>query len=184
MKPEKPVDHSRLVLLRRLWKWRWRPPVFPAMVLIVFVLLALLPGVFAPHDPLATDLQLRFRPPAWLNGGDGSNLLGTDALGRDVLSRIVHGARVSLGVAVAALVLAGFVGLVIGVISGYTKGWLDVVLMRLADAAMSIPLFLIALMLAVVRGPSALNVILVIGGLTWAQYARVMRGEVLSFRQR
>ncbi|MBI2867168.1 MAG: ABC transporter permease [Chloroflexi bacterium] len=163
---------------------RRRPPILPLIVILFFSVLAIMPGLIAPHEPTTIALRERLTPPAWLERGTTNHLLGTDLLGRDIISRIIYGARVSLTVAFFALLVGGAIGLVIGLTSGYMGGWVDGLLMRLVDGALSIPLILIALLLAVTLGPSERNVIFVIGALIWAQYARVLRGEVLTIRER
>jgi peptide/nickel transport system permease protein len=153
-----------------------------SLVLVAFLVLAAAPHLIAPHDPQLTRLTQRVRPPAWETGGSSANLFGTDPLGRDILSRIVYGARISMTIAALALLASGAIGLLAGLTAGYAGGLVDGMIMRVADAALSIPLFLVAMVLAVTRGPGELNVVMVVGALLWAQYARVLRGEVLSLR--
>ncbi|MEO3885750.1 ABC transporter permease [Nonomuraea sp. B5E05] len=152
------------------------------IVLVVFV------GIFAPlispHDPNLQNLELKLRPPFWMSGSEPGYLLGTDKLGRDVLSRIMYGTRVSLLVGLAATVLSGLVGAVIGVISGYYRGWREQVFMRLADVQLAFPSILLALAIIAVLGPSLFFMILVLGLTGWVSYARVVRAEVLSLRER
>ena len=157
----------------------WRPPLVASVVVGVFLLAAAVPGLLTPRDPYAIDFAQRLLPPAL----DSAHPLGTDAFGRDILSRIIHGARFSLGVVAAALGLAGVVGVVVGLAAGYLGGWVDVVLMRLTDAAISIPVILVAMAFGVARNPSATNVVIVIGGFMWAQYARVIRADVVRVAQ-
>jgi peptide/nickel transport system permease protein len=137
----------------------------------------------APHDPLEQSLDDRLNPPAWLEGGSSKNLLGTDKLGRDTLSRLIHGARVSLIVAGAVLAVGGISGLVIGIVSGYFGGRIDAVLMRIVDAFIALPGILIALLFAVTLGGGILTLIIAIAMFRWSTFARVIRGEVLALRQ-
>lgn len=159
-------------------------PVVPLTILAVVVGAALFADVLAPYDPEAGNLRLRHRPPAWVAGGDSAHLLGTDHLGRDVLSRLLHGARVSLTVAFTAAIVAGAIGTAVGIVSGYVGRWVDQVVMRLVDAWIALPAISFAIFLAVLLGPSEKNIIIILGGVFWTRYARVIRGEVLSLKQR
>ncbi|MEO3791621.1 ABC transporter permease [Nonomuraea sp. B10E15] len=152
------------------------------IVLVVFV--GLFAPLISPHDPNLQNLELKLRPPFWMSGSEPGYLLGTDKLGRDVLSRIMYGTRVSLLVGLAATVLSGLVGAVIGVISGYYRGWREQVFMRLADVQLAFPSILLALAIIAVLGPSLFFMILVLGLTGWVSYARVVRAEVLSLRER
>jgi peptide/nickel transport system permease protein len=159
-----------------------------AQVAVVILFLVVLVGIFgpliAPHDPAAQVLTARLKPPFWMSGHVSGNLLGTDSLGRDVLSRIIYGTRISLLVGVAATLMSGVIGAVLGMICGYYRGWVDMVFMRLADIQLSFPTILLALVMVAVLGPSLWFVILVLGGTGWVSYARVIRAEVLSLRSR
>jgi peptide/nickel transport system permease protein len=162
---------------------RRRRPVVSVGIIAVFVIAALFAPWLAPADPYEQTLRLRFRPPAWLTGGTWAHPLGTDRLGRDLLSRIVHGARVSLSAGVVTVLLASAVGAAIGLVAGYYRGRVDAVLMRITDATMSFPVILLALILAVTVGPSFTNVVLAIAVILWARYARVIRGQVLTLME-
>lgn len=140
---------------------------------------AVLAPWIAPHDPYAGTLADRLLPPAWLAGGDARYLLGTDVLGRDILSRLLFGARASLLVAGLAVFGAGIVGSAIGIWSGYAGGWIDSVLMRIVDLAISLPMILIALLVGVLVGPSLSNIVVIIGAMLWSQFARMARNETL-----
>jgi peptide/nickel transport system permease protein len=159
-------------------------PVFPSVVIAAFVLVAILANVVSPADPYEQALRLRFRPPVWEEGGSWKYPLGTDQLGRDVLSRLIFGARVSLAAGVLTVLLAGVIGAAIGLAAGYYGGRVDAVLMRLTDATLSFPVILLALILAVTVGPSFANVVIAVAVILWARYARVIRGEVLSLMER
>jgi len=162
-----------------------RYPLIP-MGLLMFLLV--IPAVFAyqiaPYDPLKGSLAKRLRPPVWQEGGSVDNLLGTDKLGRDNLSRLIHGARVSLTVSVVAIFVGGILGTALGLISGYFGGRVDSLLMRLVDISLSLPTILLALVLVAAVGPSFGTVVIVLVVLLWARYARLVRGETLSVRER
>ena len=155
-------------------------PILPLGILVLFVLCALFSDVIAPFSPTKMSLAKRLSPPFFLEGGSWVHPLGTDTLGRDVLSRIIVGARISLTVSLLAVLLGGGVGTTIGLIAGYAGGRIDAVLMRITDATLAFPMILIALLLAVSLGPSYSTVLLAIALITWARYARIIRGEVLS----
>lgn len=152
-------------------------------VLVLFAIVAVLSPVISPYDPLAGSLRARLDPPAWQEGGSWAHVLGTDRLGRDMLSRIMAGARISLTVCVFVIAIAGTVGTAIGTISGYFGGWLDRVLMRLVDLALSFPVILLALLIGAISGPSFGNIVLVISLVLWSQYARMARGETMKIRK-
>ena len=161
-----------------------RPPVLPALVVAGFVLLALGAELVTPADPYEQSLRARFTPPAWEAGGTRAHPLGTDRLGRDLLARIIFGARVSLAAGVLAVLLAGLVGAAVGLVAGYHRGRLGALLMRVTDATLSFPIILLALVLAVTVGPSFGNVVLAIAVVLWARYARVIHGEVVALMER
>ena len=169
---------------RPLTAARRRLPWVSLSIVAVFVVAAVLAPLLSPADPYEQSLRNRFRPPAWEAGGSWAHPLGTDRLGRDMLTRIMYGARVSLAVGVLAVFLAGTVGAGIGLVAGYYGGRPDAVLMRITDATLSFPVILLALILAVTVGPSFLNVVVAISVILWARYARVIRGEVLSLMER
>ena len=134
-------------------------PIIPLGIIGVFVLIAVLAPLISPADPEEQSLRSRFRPPVWDERGSWKHPLGTDRLGRDMLSRIFYGARVSLAAGVITVLLASAVGAAVGLIAGYYGGRVDAVLMRLTDATMSFPVILLALILAVTVGPSFTNVV-------------------------
>jgi peptide/nickel transport system permease protein len=152
-------------------------------IVVLFVLVALLAPLLSPADPYAQSLRNRFKPPVWEERGSWAHPLGTDRLGRDMLARIMYGARVSLAVGLLAVVLASAVGAAVGLVAGYYGGRVDAALMRITDATLSFPVILLALILAVTVGPSFLNVVIAISVILWARYARVIRGEVLTLMQ-
>lgn len=156
--------------------------VVAAALCVLLVAVAVLAPVVAPHDPMTGDLAERLKPPVW-DGGSLRHPLGTDLLGRDILSRLVYGARVSLSVCALAILGAGVVGSALGIIAGYRGGWVDSVIMRLVDIAISLPVILLALLFGVVFGPSFTNIIIIIALVLWSQYARMSRGETLKVRE-
>jgi peptide/nickel transport system permease protein len=164
---------------------QWRAyPVLPIAFLLVFLVIpALFAEPLAPHDPLEQRLGERLKPPAWMAGGSPEYLLGTDRQGRDILSRMIFGARISLAVSLLTIVLGGTIGTTLGLLSGYFGGRVDDLIMRIADLFMSVPLILMALVLVAVLGTGFGTVIAVISMLIWARYARQVRGEALTVKQ-
>ena len=158
--------------------------LLPAVPVLVAVLLAALAPWIAPHSPTSGNLALRLRPPAWQEAGSAERLLGTDLLGRDVLSRLVWGARVSLLIALAATVLGAVVGSIVGLVAGFYRGAADAVLTKVIDVQLAFPFVLLAIAVVAVAGPSipVLVVVLAIGA--WVGHARIVRGLVLSLRER
>ena len=159
-------------------------PVLPTLILLVLAFTAVFANVIAPSDPEIGTLGERFRPPAWQVGGSEKYLLGTDHLGRDVLSRLIFGARVSMVVGLTAVLFAGAVGTALGILSGFLGGWVDQVIMRVTDTWLALPALTFAIFLAAVVGPSEMNIVIILGAVYWTRYARVIRGEVLSLRER
>jgi peptide/nickel transport system permease protein len=161
-----------------------RMPVISILILMSLVVAAIFAPFIAPYSPIKGSLPDKFLPPAWVEGGNSDFMLGTDHLGRDILSRLIYAARISLTVALLAVFFAGTLGTIIGLISGYFGGLIDILLMRLTDIGLSLPMILVALVLVAVLGPSYTNVILVIILLLWPRYARQIRGEALSIKLR
>jgi peptide/nickel transport system permease protein len=159
-------------------------PLVPVLILVGFAVIAIFASVLAPHDPEVGKLVARFRPPAWQHGGSMEYLLGTDHLGRDVLSRLMFGARISLVVGFTAVIVAGAIGTVLGIVSGYLGGWVDQVIMRITDTWLALPALTFAIFLAAIVGPSEMNIVIILGAVYWTRYARVIRGEVLSLKER
>jgi peptide/nickel transport system permease protein len=159
-------------------------PLIPVLILVGLVLMAVFANVLAPHDPEVGKLAARFRPPAWQAGGSSEYLLGTDHIGRDVLSRLIFGARVSMVVGFTAVIVAGTFGTAIGIVSGYLGGWVDQVIMRITDTWLALPALTFAIFLAAIVGPSEMNIVIILGAVYWTRYARVIRGEVLSLKER
>jgi peptide/nickel transport system permease protein len=162
-----------------------RYPLVPlALLTFLLVIPALFAAQVAPYDPLKGSLANRLKPPAWQQGGSIDYPLGTDKLGRDMLSRIIYGARVSLAVSLVAIFVGGVIGTALGMISGYFGGWVDALLMRLVDISLSLPTILLALVLVAAVGPSFGTVITILMIFLWARYARLVRGETLSIKER
>jgi peptide/nickel transport system permease protein len=159
-------------------------PVIPCTIVIAFFFIAIGGESFAPFPPNEVHLREKLTPPFWQEGGNRTHPLGTDMLGRDMLSRILVGARTSFIVAILALTIGGMGGTALGIISGYYGGKVDGVLMRAADATLAFPLILFAMLLAVVLGPSLQNVVIALSSVLWASYARIIRGETLSVKER
>jgi peptide/nickel transport system permease protein len=159
-------------------------PIIPSLIFLVIALVAVFANFLAPHNPEIGSLTARFKPPFWQAGGSAQYLLGTDQLGRDVLSRLIFGARVSMVVGFTAVIFAGVLGTALGIISGYLGGWVDQVIMRLTDTWLAIPGLTFAIFLAAIVGPSMWNIVIILGAVYWTRYARVVRGEVLSLKER
>jgi peptide/nickel transport system permease protein len=159
-------------------------PWIPSAILCTIALVAIFANVLAPYNPEIGVLGDRFRPPAWQYGGSEAHLLGTDHVGRDVLSRLIFGTRVSVVVGFTAVIVAGLLGTTLGILSGYLGGWVDQVIMRVTDTWLAIPALTYAIFLAAVVGPSQWNIVIILALVYWTRYARVIRGEVLSLRER
>jgi peptide/nickel transport system permease protein len=157
-------------------------PVVPGAVFLMFIVFAVFAPQIAPYDPVKIAVINRLKPPFFLAGGSTAHLLGTDTLGRDVLSRLIFGARVSLLVAAAVIAISVTLGFLIGVSAGYLGGRIDAFLMRIADGAIAFPALLLALLFAVSLGPSIYTVILSLSILSWALTARIIRSEVMRLR--
>lgn len=161
-----------------------RLPWTAFVIIAVMVVVAVFAPLIAPHSPTEQSLPDKLKPPAWQEGGSATHLLGTDLLGRDLFSRLVYGARVSLTVAAFALLSGGLIGLAVGIVAGYLGGRVDSILMRVVDATLTFPTILIALLLAVSLGAGLRTIVLAITVIIWARFARVVRGEVLGVRSR
>lgn len=158
--------------------------VLAGIPLVATIFCAALAPWIAPHNPLAQDLDRRLRPPGWVRGGSLASPLGTDQIGRDVLSRVIYGARISLPIGLAATILGGVVGICVGAIAGYFRGRVDRVLTRLMDIQLSFPFLLFAISVIALSGPSLRILIVVLAIGSWVGYARIVRGMVLSLRER
>ncbi len=170
------------VTVRRLLRLRWG--LAAAAVLLLIIASAALAPWISPHDPLAVNIRHRLGPPAWMEGGTAQHLLGTDQVGRDLLSRMIHGGRVSLVVGVAAVVIAVSIGVLLGLGAGYFGGRTDWIIMAFVNVMLTFPFVLLALAVIAVLGPSLVNMIIVLGVAGWPIYARVVRAETLALRER
>jgi peptide/nickel transport system permease protein len=182
-----PVLQSRPVVLSQWKKLAWQlraAPLAPLAILALLVFTAVFADFLAPHDPTIGNLRLRYRPPVWQERGSMEFILGTDHMGRDVLSRIIYGSRISLIVASVAVLVAGGIGTILGILSGFRGGWVDQVVMRLTDSWLALPAVSFAILLAVLVRPSEWNIAFILGAVYWTRYARVIRGEVLSLKER
>lgn len=162
----------------------WRLPWGSTLIIAAMVFVAVFAPLLTPHSPVEQSLPDRLLPPSWQEGGSPQYLLGTDMFGRDLLTRLFYGARVSLVVSAAALLAGGGVGLLIGILSGYIGGRLDSVLMRAVDATLAFPTILFALLLAVTMGQGLRTLVIAVSLILWARFARVVRGEVLAIKAR
>jgi len=154
------------------------------LILLGLVVTALLSPYVAPHNPIRERLIDRLLPPAWVEDGEWRYLLGTDHLGRDLVSRIIYGSRVSLVVGLAAVAIGGALGIALGVAAGFLGGQTDEVIMAVADMQLAFPTILFAIAIIAVLGPSFINLVIVIGLSGWVTYARIARGQVLSVREK
>lgn len=152
------------------------------VIVSVVVLLALFGPVISPYDPVERNLRARFEPPGSVTE-TGTYVLGTDQLGRDILSRIIAGSRVSVLVGIVSVIIAGTIGVIYGLISGFFGGWLDTILMRIADGLLSIPFIILVVAISGIVGAGLTTLILILGFTGWVTYARVIRGEVLKVRE-
>jgi peptide/nickel transport system permease protein len=169
--------------IRRALIYRQMTFVIPIVVLALLVLTAIFAPLLAPYSPTKTSLPNRLLPPFFMDGGSTAYLLGTDLVGRDILSRIFYGARVSLSVALLVILITSSIGTIVGIIAGYTGGRTDNLLMRITDVSLSIPVILVALLLAVLLEPSFRTVVMALCITGWAPYARLIRGEALKLRE-
>ena len=159
-------------------------PIVPVALLLPVIVCGIFGPAFYPHDPTAMQLSATLRPPGWLPGGDWSYFLGTDNIGRDLLSRLIEGARISLVVAVFGVGIAGIFGVAMGMIAGYFGGKIDHLIMRVVDIQMSIPAILLIILLASVIGGGLVTIVISVSIIFWTTYARVVRGETLSLKER
>ncbi|MBN8957306.1 MAG: ABC transporter permease [Rhizobiales bacterium] len=151
--------------------------VLPIAVLCAVVAVAVFAPALAPFDPTSQHLSLRLRPPSWIKGGDPRFLLGTDHLGRDILSRLYYGARVSLPIALAATTTGALIGITLGLLSGYFRGVVDSIVTKLIDIQLSFPFILFAIAVIAISGPKLYMLVLVLAARSWTTFARVVRGE-------
>jgi ABC-type dipeptide/oligopeptide/nickel transport system permease subunit len=178
--PAHPTERGRS--LRRLWRLRWG--LAAALVLLLIVVVTLAAPWLAPYSPVEVDIQHRLGPPAWMEGGKTDHWLGTDQIGRDLLSRMIYGGRVSLLIGVTAVAISSTIGVLLGLAAGYFGAKIDWIIMTLINVMLTFPFVLLALAVIAVLGPSLLNMILVLGVAGWPIYARVIRAETMALRER
>lgn len=175
--PAEPITRSRHWAIREL------PAIIAATIIIAVCLMAVFAEQLAPYDPMKQDIRAGLQPPFFIEGGSIDHLLGTDRLGRDLLSRILFGGRITLFIGFMAVLVGGSVGVIAGVVAGYFGGFVDGVLGRLADIQQAIPFVVLTLAIVAALGASLINLIVVLGLGSWLFYFRVVRGEVLSVRE-
>jgi ABC-type dipeptide/oligopeptide/nickel transport system permease subunit len=180
--PARLDDAAGRATLRRLLRLRWG--LAAAGVLVLIVASAVLATWISPHDPLAVNIRHRLAPPAWMEEGTAAHWLGTDQIGRDLLSRMIHGGRVSLVVGVAAVLMSATIGVLLGLAAGYFGGNTDWLIMAFINVMLTFPFVLLALAVIAVLGPSLGNMIIVLGVAGWPIYARVVRAETMAIRER
>ena len=177
--------------IKKAWDFSRRLPVIPIIIMFILIVAAILADLswigfpdirLAPYEANEMTLGDRLTPPFFMPGGSMEHILGTDKIGRDILSRMIYGARISLSVSLLVIAIATTIGTPLGMLAGYARGRTDGFIMRVTDAALAFPALLIALLLAVALGPSFSTVVLALAALSWAPYARMMRGEVLRIR--
>jgi len=176
---------------RGRWFWPYPLPTLPrfagegvsVVVIVLFVLMAVFAPLLAPHDPGAADLLRRLQPPFWLDEGELAYPLGCDALGRDILSRIIYGARVSIFIGVIVVLLATVVGVLAGLAAGYLRGWIDTAISGLVDILLGFPYLIFAIGLMAMMGPGVVNIVLALAYKEWVIPCRVVRGETLAARE-
>jgi len=159
-------------------------PKFPLLIIVLAVFVTIFADLIAPHPPTEIHMRETRKPPFFMQGGDWQFILGTDLLGRDILSRIIKGTQVSLAVAGATILMVGVFGTTLGLSAGFRGGWLDTFIMRTVDVALAFPAILIALVFVVTVGPGFWVVVSVLVLIQWARYARLVRGEVLTWKER
>jgi len=160
--------------------FRNKTGVVGLIIITIFVLCALLAPIISPHDPIENSLYDQIKPPIWSPGGSAKNILGTDDLGRDILSRIIYGARLSLLVGVVSVGIALFFGSLLGALAGYFKGWSDNIIMRFMDILLAFPHILLAIVIVAYLGPKLRNAMMAIGIITIPRFARIVRASVLE----
>jgi ABC-type dipeptide/oligopeptide/nickel transport system permease subunit len=184
--PLEEVEPSKLSARQRLWRKFIRNPVgvVGAVVLLIVLGGAMFAEHLAPYEPNRQRLIARFKPPFWASGGSFAYPLGTDNVGRDIWSRIIHGSRISLTVGICAVAVSTLIGVTLGLTSGFVGGLVDSTIMTLVDIMLAFPQLILAFAIVAVLGPGIANIILVLGITGWERYARVVRAEVLALRER
>ncbi|WP_082511502.1 ABC transporter permease [Devosia sp. Leaf420] len=181
----RPMSHRRREFrraIRSMVQAKW--PVVAALILFCVAIAALFGPWISPLDPNRQDIMMRLADPLTEGRRNAFFLLGTDGLGRDVFSRLLYGARVSLLVGICAILVGGTIGVIAGLLAGYFGGWIDDVIMRLGDIQLAFPFILLAIMFLVILGPGVVNIIIVLGVGQWVTYARIVRAQTLSIREK
>jgi len=169
--------------MHKLLKGILRAPIVNFAIMLSILVMAIVGPFIAPHPSNPGDLGCSFIPPFWSEEGNSRYLLGTDQFGRDIVSRIIHGTRITIVLSLICILFGGSVGTMLGLVSGYFGGIVDTLIMRITDITLSLPMILIAVLLAAVRGPSYENVIIVVALFLWPRYCRQIRGEALVIRE-
>ena len=167
---------------RRLWRLKWG--LVAAVVMLLIVGVAAAAPWIAPYSPVEVDIRHRLAPPAWMDRGTPDHVLGTDQIGRDLLSRMIYGGRVSLLIGVAAVLVSSTIGVLLGLGAGYFGPRVDWTIMTLVNVMLTFPFVLLALAVIAVLGPSLVNMVIVLGVADWPLYARVIRAETMTLRER
>jgi len=166
--------------LRKMWKYR--AGLLGLLIVLGMSGIAVCAGLVSPHDPYEQDVTGRLKPPIWMDGGSRQNILGTDPVGRDILTRIIHGSRISLATGVASVFIAVIIGVALGLAGGYYGGKTDSVITNLVNVMMAFPFMLLALTAVAVMGPSFKNMVIVLGVTGWPIYTRVVRAETAQLK--
>ncbi|HEV8614979.1 MAG TPA: ABC transporter permease [Methylomirabilota bacterium] len=170
------------IAVRRLWRLKWG--LVAAAIMVTIIGTAVLAPWIAPYDPVTVDIQHRLGPPSWMDGGTRAHVLGTDQIGRDLLSRMIYGGRVSLIIGVTAVLISSSIGVLLGLAAGYFNPRVDWLIMTLVNVMLTFPFVLLALAVIAVLGASLVNMIIVLGVADWPLYARVIRSETMAIRER
>jgi peptide/nickel transport system permease protein len=181
-----PGDGQRITRWRKILRklLENKGAAFGLIMVLGVILSAIFAPLLSPHDPILQDVEKRLLPPAGWTGADPRYLLGTDHLGRDIVSRLIYGARISIVISISAVFFSAILGTLIGLFSGFYGGRVDSIFMRLADVQLAFPFILLAIAIIAVLGPNLQNIIIVMGITGWVIYARVVRAEVLSLREK
>jgi peptide/nickel transport system permease protein len=175
-----PVARNVALTLHKLW--RFRAGLSGLLIVLGMCVVAVFAGLIAPHDPYDQDVAGRLKPPVWMEGGSQQHLLGTDPVGRDILSRIISGSRISLATGGASVVISVVIGVLLGLVGGYYGGKTDSLVVNLVNVMMAFPFILLALTAVAVMGPSFKNMVIVLGVTGWPIYTRVVRAETAQLK--
>jgi len=181
----RPISHRRREFrraIRSMVQAKW--PLVATLILLCVAFAAIFGPWIVPNDPNRQDIMMRLADPLTQGRRNAFFLLGTDGLGRDVFSRLLYGARISLLVGICAILVGGTIGVIAGLVAGYFGGWIDDLIMRLGDIQLAFPFILLAIMFLVILGPGVFNIIIVLGVGQWVTYARIVRAQTLSLREK